>query len=36
MAAVATRESEIYEEPWNALIKDGTMVATSLVTESRG
>jgi hypothetical protein len=35
MAAVATGESEICEEPWNALIKYGTIIATSLVPESR-
>ncbi|MGY3572974.1 hypothetical protein ACVMB1_000178 [Bradyrhizobium sp. USDA 4504] len=35
MAAVAARQSEIDEQPRDALIKDGAIVAAGLVAERR-
>src|SRR5690349_18264422 len=35
MASIAARESEIFEEPWHTLIKDGAVVAARLVAKRR-
>jgi hypothetical protein len=36
MSAIATRQGEIGEQPWDALVEHGAIVAAGLVTERRG